>query len=97
MTTHTTKGTASAFWALHCDEQVKPGEFHLQKIPSVAPVVLSQVLCLKRKSFKTKGGSHPNEWQLWKDAVTLSEESVTISENKHMHTDFLNQRQKFLY
>lgn len=32
-----------------------------------------------------------------KVTVTLSEESVTISENKHIHTDFLNQRQKFLY
>lgn len=42
ITAHTTKGTASAFQALPCDQQVKPGEFHLQKIPSVALVVLSQ-------------------------------------------------------
>lgn len=76
---------------LHCDEQAKPGEFHLQKILSVAPVALSQHNVWK-KSLQTIGGSHANDSNRGKAAETSSGGSATISEDKHMHTH-LSERQ----
>lgn len=74
--------------ALPCDEQVKPGEFHLKKISTFALVVYHSTVF--EKKIITYKRREPSTWTatVERATVTLSDEFVTISENKPKHTDF---------